>query len=210
MVAQSTVFVVDDDPSMCRTLANLMRSVRLPVQTYAVAADFLHAIDHDQPGCVILDVRMPMMSGLEIQQKLIERGIRLPAIMLTAFGDVPSVIRSMKAGALDFIQKPFDNQMLLDVVMSALRRDQESRQDRAEKDDIEARLESLTIPEREVVDRLMAGKGYKNIAKELRISYRTVQYRRAQIMKKMGTADVPGLALLMSKLPLPSSLNMAG
>ncbi|HZZ78366.1 MAG TPA: response regulator [Gemmataceae bacterium] len=205
METKPTVFVVNENPGICQSLTRLLQSIQIPIEFYSRAADFLQAVDAERRGCAILDVRIADMSGVELQQIMQDRGIRLPVIILTAFGDIPTVIRCMKAGAVDFFQKPFDEQLLLEAIWAALRRNQAYWQQHSETNDIKARLQSLTEAERQVVDRLLMGKSYKQIAKELHISYRTVQYRRAQILQKMGTDDVPSLAMLVTKVRLALS-----
>ncbi len=201
MKIDPTVFIVDDEPAMRKSLTQLVRSVRLPAEAFESAEKFLAAFSPQRPGCLVLDIRMPAMSGLELQQTLLARRITMPIIILTGYGDVPTAVQTLKAGAFDFVEKPFQNQRFLDSIHAALRQDNETRTHQARQAKVELRLAALTPGEREVLDRMMAGHGYKSIAKELNISYKTVQARRAQIMKKMETDDLPGLMHMLFTAP---------
>lgn len=196
--AQSTVFVVDDDPAILSSLTYLVRSVRLPVEVFASARAFLAEHGPHRRGCLVLDLRIPEMGGLELQRKLLEIRSTLPVIVLTGHADVPVAVQALQAGAFDFMEKPFQNHKLLETIQIAIRHDRETHERLARQGEIESRLASLTEGERRTLDRMMAGKGYKAIAKDLGISYRTVQARRTQIMKKMKTDDLPGLACLLA------------
>ena len=184
-MSAATVFVVDDDQAVRDSLRQLLQAVGLRVQTYASAQDFLSAYRPDTPGCLVLDIRMPGMGGLDLQSQLVQQGVRLPIIFLTGHGDVPAAVQALKAGAMDFLQKPVNSQSLLDLVQQAVRRDGEARAQSAEKSEIVRRLATLTPREREVLDRMVAGKANKVIAVELAISERTVEFHRGKIMKKM-------------------------
>lgn len=197
MKPDPTIFVVDDDESVRKLISQLFRSVRLPVEGFASASDFLSSFDANRPGCLVLDIRIPAMSGLELQRTLKERGCLLPIVILTGYADVPTAVQTIKAGAFDYVEKPFQNQKFLDVVQAALRHDSQLRARRERHENVESRLAALTKGEREVLDRMMVGKGYKSIASDLDISYKTVQARRAQIMKKMEVDDLPQLVHLM-------------
>jgi len=187
---EPTVFVVDDDPSVGDSIRLLLRSVGIPARVFLSAADFLAAYDPKESGCLVLDVRMPGMSGLELQARLHEEGSILPIIFVTAHGDVPMAVSAVRTGALDFIEKPFRDQELLDKIQDALGEDARLRAERKDLQDIEGRLGSLTPREREVLDLVVAGKANKNIARALDISQRTVEIHRARVMEKMGVRSV--------------------
>jgi FixJ family two-component response regulator len=188
-----TVFVIDDDPAVRKSLRLLIQSVNLPVETYESGQEFLDRIDGSRPGCVILDLRMPGISGLELQQRLAVRHITMPIIFISGHGDLPSAVSAMRAGAVDFLEKPFRGQALLDRVHQALRQDAQRRELEINQAETAARLALLTPPERAVLDLMAAGKPYKAIAKELGISYKAVEGRRARIMKKMQADSMPEL-----------------
>jgi two-component system response regulator FixJ len=197
-MTDATVFVVDDDQAVRDSLQQLLQAVGLRVQTYASARDFLLAYRPDTPGCLVLDIRMPGMGGLDLQAQLVEQGVQLPIIFLTGHGDVPAAVRALKAGAMDFLQKPVNSQSLLDLVQQAIRRDGEARAQSAEKSEVVRRLATLTPREREVLDRMVAGKANKVIAVELAISERTVEFHRGKIMKKMCARSLAELVNMVS------------
>ncbi len=190
---EPTVFVVDDDRAMRKSLRWLIESVDLRVETYESAQAFLDHYDPDRPGCVVLDVRMPGMSGLDLQDHLRKHDIDIPIIIVTAYGEVPMAVRAIKAGALDFIEKPVCDQILLDHIQEALELDRKLRQTRANNKEITERLESLTKREAEVMDFVVAGMSSKEIAGELGVSFKTIEAHRAKIMKKMDAKSVPHL-----------------
>lgn len=195
-----TVFVVDDDPGVLDAVRFLLKSVGLPSRGFSSAADFLESFDPGIPGCLVLDLRMPGMSGRELQKRLLEMGSELPIIFVTAHGDVPTAVEAVKDGAMDFVQKPFPDQRLLDKINSALELDSRLRQRRKEREEVERRVASLTPREREVMVRVAAGTMNKNIARELRISQRTVEIHRARVMDKMQASSVPDLVQMLLKL----------
>ena len=192
-----TVFVVDDDPAMRESLSFLVGSVGLEVECFATARDFLDRYDGRRGGCLVLDVRMPGMSGLELQERLADRGIDIPIVMITGFGDVPMAVRALKRGALDFIEKPFTDQDLLDRIHEALERDRNRRAERARKEDIAARIAKLTPREHQVMDCVLAGKPNKVIAAELTLSPKTIEVHRARMMDKMQVASLAELLQLV-------------
>lgn len=195
---EPTVFVVDDDEAMRDALDTLVRSVGLRTSLHVSADDFLASYDPGQPGCLVLDVRMPGMSGLELQDWLAKRGIDLPVIVITGHGDIPMAVQAMRAGAVDFLQKPFREQELLHRIRQAIEQDERTRRGRAGKAGVVARLASLTPREREVLDLVVAGKPNKVIAAELELSHKTVEFHRAKIMGKMqadGVADLVRMVL---------------
>jgi len=182
---EPTVFVVDDDRAMRESLSWLLDSVGLRVRSYATAADFLAEHDPAQPGCLVLDVRMPGMSGLDLQAELARRGVELPTIVITGHAEVSMAVRAVKAGAIDFIEKPFSDQLLLDRVRQALEIDLEAREARRRREDARRRLATLTAREREVLNLVVAGKANKEIASALGVSPKTVEVHRAHVMSKM-------------------------
>lgn len=192
-----TVFIVDDDLGVLDSLEFLMRSVDLRAEIYKSAREFLDAFDPQRPGCLVLDVRMPEMSGLELQERLGSMGSVLPIIFITAHGDIPMAVQAVKAGAVDFVQKPFRDQDLIDKVQTALKHDAELRRQLADRAEIIARIESLTPREREVMDLVVAGRPNKAIAHALEISQRTVEIHRARVMEKMRAKSVPHLVQMV-------------
>jgi two-component system, LuxR family, response regulator FixJ len=190
---EPTVFIVDDDEAMRESLRWLISSVQLNVETYASASEFLENYHPGVSGCLVLDVRMPGMSGLELQEKLAKEQIALPVIIITGHGDVPMAVRAMKSGAVDFIQKPFNDQVLLDRIQFALDRDSRARMDQAEKGEIAARLALLTPREREVMDMVVEGEPNKVIAVKLGVSAKTVEAHRARVMEKMRASSLSEL-----------------
>jgi len=195
--ATAIVHVVDDDPDMRDSLAWLMRSVGLTVETYVSAHDFLTRFDFgSKPGCLVFDVRMPGTSGLELYEALVSRGQGMPVVFMTAFADVPMAIRAMKSGAIEFVEKPFNRQALLERVQRAVRQDAERRRRESERAAIEERFEQLTDKEREVLELVVSGVPNKTIAARLAVTPRAVEMRRASLMKKLGAASLAELLRL--------------
>jgi FixJ family two-component response regulator len=213
MNCDPNIFVVDDDETLCRSLRWLLESLQLNVQTYASAREFLLNYDPVQPGCLVLDVRMPEISGLQLQAILQERRIRIPIIFITGYGDVSTAVRAMKAGALDFIEKPFNDQYLLESVQQALAVDARERLDEEQQRNAVEHLDSLTSREREVLEKVVCGQQNKVIAAELGISMKTVEAHRAKVMEKLGVRSAFELAGVYFTgdstrgKPLPSSGN---
>ena len=193
---KGTIYVVDDDDGMRRALTLLLSTVGFDTRAYARPSEFLANLKPDAAGCLVLDIRMPEMSGLELQQQLNQTGFMLPVIFITGHGDVPMAVQAMKSGAFEFIQKPFREQDLLDKVNHALRHDAESRQGLARRADVLKRLESLTPRERQVMDLVVEGGANKVIAIDLGLSERTVEIHRAKVMEKMGARSVAHLVKL--------------
>jgi two-component system response regulator FixJ len=189
----ATVYVVDDDPAIRRSLAWLVESVELRVETFESATAFLRQYDPARPGCVVCDLRMPGMSGLELLERLREMGSCLPVIIVTGFGDVPSAVRAMKCGAVDFLEKPVGDQVLLDHIQRAVARDAELRAGHGEAALVGQRLNRLTPREREVMRFVVEGHSSKEIASRLGVSFKTVEAHRAKIMRKMQAKSVPHL-----------------
>ena len=187
------VHVVDDDEAMRDSMAFLLRAGNFQVQTYAAATDFLEALPQIKAGCVVTDVRMPGMSGIELLQRLRELKVSLPVIVVSGHGDVPLAVEAMKTGALDFIEKPFDDDVFLRAVRTALSAHAVDSQRQAQKATINSRLESLSNREREVLEGLVAGHPNKTIAYDLGISPRTVEIYRANVMEKMQAGSLSDL-----------------
>lgn len=185
MVMNPTVFVVDDDQAVRDSLRWLIESVNLSVETYSSATGFLDDYNIGMVGCLVLDVRMPDMSGLQLQKQLNENKYRLPIIFITGHGDVPMAVRAMKDGAMEFIEKPFSDQELLDCVQTALDKDREYQKQRIQLSAIAARVANLTPREKEVMRLVVKGFSNKRIANELSISIKTVEFHRSRIMEKM-------------------------
>ncbi len=193
MPPEPTVFVVDDDPAMRDSLCWLLQSVDLHVETYPSADAFLAAYDVGRPGCLVLDVRMPGMSGLNLQDELRTRNIRLPIIMLSGHAEVPTAVRALKAGAIDFMEKPFSDELLLDRIRQAIDLDREQRDAGARRAAVAERYALLTPREREVMELVTAGKANKVIAADLGLSPKTVEVHRAAVMDKMHADSVADL-----------------
>lgn len=200
MTIEPVVYVVDDDQAVRDSLRWLIESIGHQVNTYGNAQAFLDDYDPDRPGCIVLDVRMPGMSGLDLQDRLRERGIQIPIIVITGHGDVPMAVRAMKSGALDFVEKPFSDQVLLERIQQALDLDSEYREKHQRIRDIAARHASLTPREREVMDQVVAGHANKVIAYELGVSMKTVEAHRGKVMRKMKARSLSDLVQMAQAL----------
>ena len=200
MTREPTVFVVDDDEAVRRFLGGLIASVGLRIEAYASAREFLDAFEPGAPGCLLLDIRMPGMSGLELQKELAEREVRLPVIILTGHGDVQVAVHAMKAGAVDFIEKPFNNELLLDRIQKAVAESVEADGVRVKHDEITSRIELLTPRERQVMDLVVAGETNKGVARCLDISEKTVEIHRARTMDKMRAKSLADLVKMVATL----------
>jgi len=187
------VYVIDDEESMRDSLALLLRSVGLPVTCYASPADFLTEFDPDQAGCIVLDIRMPQMSGLALQEWLAARKHDIPIIFITGHGDIPMAVGAMRFGAIDFIEKPIHDQKLLDSIQLAIKRDASNRSKRLATRDLELRMANLTAREHKVLALLMEGMATKTVARELKLSHRTVEGYRARIFEKTGVGSLAEL-----------------
>lgn len=196
---EPTVFVVDDDPAVRHFLQGLISSVDLRVELFDSAQSFLEGYKPDTPGCLLLDIRMPEMSGLELQRELAARKISLPIVFLTGHGDVQIAVRAMKEGAYDFVEKPFNNELLLDVLQKAVAEGLTAEQSRSEEAEIEKRIALLTKRERQVLDEVVAGATNKGIARHLGISERTVENHRGQMMRKMQAQSLAQLVKILSR-----------
>lgn len=199
MEPEPTVFVVDDDADVLEAIAFLLHGVGLEVETYASAKEFLEVYDPLRPGCLVLDVRMPGMSGLELQERLEALGSTLPIIFLSAHGDVPIAVHAIKAGAVDFLEKPFRDQELIDKIQQAIEANARLREGLAERNRIAARIDSLTPREREVMELVVQGKTNKAIGSELGLSQRTVEIHRARVMRKMQADSLPELVQMLMR-----------
>jgi len=195
-----TVFVVDDDEGVRNSLRFLLKSVGLMSRTLSSATEFLDTYKPSQPGCLVLDVRMPGISGLELQQQLNLRGATIPVIFITGHGDVPMAVEAMQHGAFDFLQKPFRDQDLIDRIQRALERDSRSRTALTQHNKIRERVASLTPREREVLTLMTQGKPNKVMAAELGVSQRTVEIHRARVMEKSGAASLAQLVRMVMDL----------
>ena len=198
--SEAIVYVIDDDAQTREALKNLMRSVGLHVEVFASAQDFLRSKRPDIPGCLVLDVRLRGLSGLDLQKRMTEAKIEVPIIFITGYGDIPMTVQAMKAGAVEFLTKPFRNQELLDAIQQALERDRTTREQRAKNDELHDRYDSLTPREREVMTLVVAGLLNKQIAGELGTSETTVKNHRHQLMEKMGADSVAELVKMAYKL----------
>jgi len=204
MTAPLLVFVVDDDPSVRSSLKFLLSTVGLQVETFDSADAFLHKKRPDVPSCLVLDIRLPGLSGIDFQRELAARNIRIPIVFLTGHGDIPMSVRAIKAGAVEFLTKPFRDQDLLDAVHVALDRDRARRKQESELADIRQRFDSLTSREQEVVSMVVAGMLNKQIAAELGTAESTVKVQRSRAMEKMKAESLAHLIKMMQKLQLPS------
>ena len=186
---EQTVFIVDDESVLRESLRFLLESIRLRIETFDSAEAFLSSYTPDRAGCLVLDVRMPGISGPELMDQLNSIGATIPIIFLSAHGDVPLTVRAMKGGAFDFLQKPYNNQEFLDRVRQALALDLSNRSQRKRLDDYSTKLAALTLRERQIMERVVDGQSNKLIARELGISYKTVEAHRSRLMRKMGATS---------------------
>ena len=201
----STVFIIDDDQSMRQAIHDLVESVGLRAESFATGGEFLHRKRTAGPSCLVLDVRLPQMSGLDFQNRLAECGTQIPIIFITAHGDVPMSVKALKAGAVEFLTKPFRDQELLDAIQQALQRDRAVREQQAEILDVHTRYQTLTPREREVMALVVSGLLNKQIASEIGASEATVKIHRGNMMQKMQVGSLIELVRVADKLKLVSS-----
>jgi FixJ family two-component response regulator len=203
--APAVVFVIDDDPSMRGALEDLVVSVGLQVRPFASPQDFLQSKLPDAPGCLVLDVRLPGMSGLTFQKELARLGVTLPVIFITGHGDIPMSVRAMKAGAVEFLTKPFHDQELLDAIHTAIERDRERRREAVLVAELRERHATLTERERQIMTLVVVGRANKQIAAELTLSEMTVKVHRGQVMRKMQAGSLPELVRMADRLDVPTT-----
>jgi FixJ family two-component response regulator len=202
---QPIVFVVDDDASVREAISSLLRSVHLGVRTFGSTQEFLASERVDAPCCLVLDVRLPGSSGLELQRELRARGVAIPIVFLTGYGDVPMTVRAMKEGAIEFLIKPFRDQDLLDAIQQGLERSRSLRRQQAELAELRERFDSLTPRERQVMVEVVAGLPNKKIAAQLGTSEATIKLHRGQVMQKMRAGSLAELVRIAQRLALPSA-----
>jgi len=204
---EAIILVVDDDVSVREALAGLILSAGLRVETFASAQEFLARPPADAPGCLVLDVRLPDLSGLDLQRRMVELNLEIPIIFITGHGDVPTSVQAMKAGALEFLTKPFADRDLLDAIQRAVQRDRAVRQQQAKMRELRSRYQSLTPREREVIERVVSGLLNKQIAAELGTSEITVKVHRRQVMHKMQADSLPDLVRMSEMLGIRRAIK---
>ena len=204
-IPHQVVFVIDDDASMRDAVSRLLNAVGLTVQTFASAREFLAGKLPDVPGCAVLDVRLPGLSGLDLQREMVERGIHIPVIFITGHGDIPMSVQAMKAGAVEFLTKPFRDQDLLDAVRSGIQLDRQGRKERAELAELRDGLRQLTPREREVMSLVVAGLLNKQIALRLGTSEKTIKIHRSHVMQKMRADSLADLVRMSQKLGIETT-----
>jgi FixJ family two-component response regulator len=200
--AVSTVFIIDDDRGMRQAIHDLVESVGLRAESFATGEEFLGRKQIGRPSCLVLDVRLPQMSGLDFQRRLAESGLRIPIIFVTAHGDIPMSVKALKSGAVEFLTKPFRDQDLLDAIQQALERDGIAQKEQAEVADLQKRHQALTLREREVMTLVVSGMLNKQIASEIGASEATVKVHRGNVMHKMQASSVVDLVRMADKLKL--------
>lgn len=206
--ASPTVFVVDDDAAVCRALSRLISSVALQARTYTSAREFLNTAHPERPCCLVLDVRLPDLNGLDLQAKLAQTDCNMPIIFITGHGDIPMSVRAMKAGAIEFLSKPFKDQDLLDAIQQAIERDKLATKERAELSELRSRYVSLTPREAEVLPLLVSGLANKAVAARLGTTEKTIKVHRAHVMQKMKASSFADLVRIAQRLQIAPSLKV--
>lgn len=204
---QSVVFVIDDDPSIREALESLLRTVGLEVRTFQSTQEFARSELPDRPGCLVLDVRLPGLSGIDFQRELQGSGLDLPIVFITGHGDVPMSVRAMKAGAIEFLTKPFRDQELLDAVHLGIERNRDQRKNSAAAAELKERFAALTAREREVMALVVTGQMNKQVAGELELSEITVKVHRGQVMRKMGAKSLADLVRMADRLGIATTTD---
>ena len=203
-LSNATIAIVDDDPSVREGLSSLIRSVGLNVETYASAQEFLERSGAETPSCLVLDLQLPGLSGLDLQKRMAEAGLQIPIVFLTGHGNIPASVQAMKAGAVEFLTKPFDEEDLLLAIQEAVERDRQTRQQHADMRDLRDRYESLTAREREVMQQVVSGLLNKQVAAELEIAEYTVKIHRGRVMRKMHAESLADLVRMAETLGVRS------
>jgi FixJ family two-component response regulator len=202
--SDAIIAIVDDDPSVREGLSSLIRSAGLQVETFASAQEFLARPGAEAPSCLVLDLQLPGLSGLDLQKRMAEVGMEIPIVFLTGHGNIPASVQAMKAGAVEFLTKPFDEQDLLQAIQEAVERDRRNREQRAEIRELQNRYESLTAREQEVMQQVISGLLNKQVAAELNITEYTVKIHRGRVMRKMHAESLADLVRMAENLEIPS------